>query len=211
MKELNAVIAANICELRKSAGMTQGELAEILSYSDKAISKWERGESVPDIAVLKQIADTFGVTVDYLLTSEHQEFKIEKKEVTKRKKLNRFLISLISIVLVWLVAIFVYMHIYLFAKNAYNWLAFMYAIPVSAVVALVFNSIWGKPKLNFLIISILLWSLITSIFLTLTIVTKPIWLLFVLGVPGQIIIILWSGIREIPSTKRRRKRKKDIG
>lgn len=211
MKELNAVIAANICELRKSAGMTQGELAEILSYSDKAISKWERGESVPDIAVLKQIADTFSVTVDYLLTSEHQEFKTEKKEVTKRKKLNRFLISLISIVLVWLVAIFVYMHIYLFAKNAYNWLAFMYAIPASAVVALVFNSIWGKPKINFLIISILLWSLITSIFLTLTIVTKPIWLLFVLGVPGQIIIILWSGIREIPSTKRRRKRKKDIG
>lgn len=211
MKELNAVIAANICELRKSAGMTQGELAEILSYSDKAISKWERGESVPDIAVLKQIADTFCVTVDYLLTSEHQEFKTEKKEVTKRKKLNRFLISLISIVLVWLVAIFVYMNIDLFAKNAYNWLAFMYAIPASAVVALVFNSIWGKPKLNFLIISILLWSLITSIFLTLTIVTKPIWLLFVLGVPGQIIVILWSGIREIPSTKKGKKRKNDIG
>jgi transcriptional regulator with XRE-family HTH domain len=211
LKELNAVIAANICELRKSAGMTQGELAEILSYSDKAISKWERGESVPDIAVLKQIADTFSVTVDYLLTSEHQEFKTEKKEVTKRKKLNRFLISLISIVLVWLVAIFVYMNIDLFAKNAYNWLAFMYAIPASAVVALVFNSIWGKPKINFLIISILLWSLITSIFLTLTIVTKPIWLLFVLGVPGQIIVILWSGIREIPSTKKGKKRKKDIG
>jgi len=211
LKELNSVIAANICELRKSAGMTQGELAEILSYSDKAISKWERGESVPDIAVLKQIADTFSVTVDYLLTSEHQEFKTEKKEVTKRKKLNRFLISLISIVLVWLVAIFVYMNIDLFAKNDYNWLAFMYAIPTSAVVALVFNSIWGKPKLNFLIISILLWSLITSIFLTLTIVTKPIWLLFVLGVPGQIIVILWSGIREIPSAKKGKKRKKDIG
>lgn len=208
MKELNGIIAANISELRKGAGMTQGELAKILSYSDKAISKWERGESVPDIAVLKQIADTFSVSVDFLLTSEHQEYKTQKKEVTKRKKLNRFLISLISIVLVWLVAIFVYMNIDLFAKNAYNWLAFMFAVPTSAIVALVFNSVWGKPKFNFLIISILLWSLIASIFLTLTIVTKPIWLLFVLGVPGQIIIILWSGIREIPSAKKVKKRKK---
>ena len=69
-ENLRAIIAANIAELRKSRSMTQQDLAARLNYTDKAISKWERGESVPDIIVLKQIADMFGVTVDYLLTGQ---------------------------------------------------------------------------------------------------------------------------------------------
>ena len=67
MEELKTVIAKNISELRRSAMMTQLDLAERLNYSDKAVSKWERAESVPDISVLKAIADIFGVSVDYLL------------------------------------------------------------------------------------------------------------------------------------------------
>ena len=71
MEDLKSIIAENITALRKGSSMTQIELAEKLNYSDKAISKWERGESVPDITVLKAIADMFGVTVDYLLVREH--------------------------------------------------------------------------------------------------------------------------------------------
>ena len=67
MSDIKAIIAKNITALRQNHKMTQIELAEKLNYSDKAVSKWERGESVPDISVLKQIADLFGVTVDYLL------------------------------------------------------------------------------------------------------------------------------------------------
>ena len=71
--ELKLVIAKNIAALRTARGMTQIELAEKLNYSDKAVSKWERGESIPDVLVLKQIADMHGVTVDYLLTDVHEE------------------------------------------------------------------------------------------------------------------------------------------
>ena len=71
-ENLRAVIAANITNLRKNSGMTQQDLAVRLNYTDKAISKWERGESVPDIVILKQIADIFGITVDYLLREEHE-------------------------------------------------------------------------------------------------------------------------------------------
>ena len=71
LEDIKRVIADNIALLRKGSGMTQIELAEKLNYSDKAISKWERGESVPDISVLKQIADMYGVTVDYLITPGH--------------------------------------------------------------------------------------------------------------------------------------------
>lgn len=197
LKELNGIIAANISELRKTAGMTQNDLAEKLNYSDKAVSKWERGESIPDISVLKSIADLFGVTVDYLLTSEHKVYQEEKRETRKRKKSNRIIITLISVVVVWLVAVFLFMNLDGFLKDAHGlWLVYIYAVPVSCIVTLVFNSIWGKRLLNFIFSSLLLWSLITGVYLTVLVLGGiNVWLLFVLGVPGQLIIILWSRLR----------------
>lgn len=197
MKELNDIIAANISELRKSSGMTQNELAEKLNYSDKAVSKWERGESVPDVSVLKAIADNFSVTVDYLLTREHKAYLEEKKENRKRKKGNRIIITLISVVAVWLIAVFIFLNFDSFLKGLDGtWLVFVYAVPVSCIVTLVFNSIWGKRLFNFIFLSLILWTLITSIYLTVLVAGGGnIWLLFVLGVPGQIIILLWSRLR----------------
>ncbi len=197
MKELNDIIAANISELRKSSGMTQNELAEKLNYSDKAVSKWERGESVPDVSVLKAIADNFSVTVDYLLTREHKAYLEEKKENRKRKKGNRIIITLISVVAVWLVAVFIFLNFDSFLKGLDGtWLVFVYAVPVSCIVTLVFNSIWGKRLFNFIFLSLILWTLITCIYLTVLVAGGGnIWLLFVLGVPGQIIILLWSRLR----------------
>ena len=199
MQEIKEAIALNIQELRRSRKMTQNELAQKINYTDKAVSKWERAESIPDISALKQIADTFSVTVDYLITREHNEYKKRKKERRKIRKNNRKIITLISVVLVWLVALFVYMNIDLFAKNNLNWLAFIYAVPVSAIVFLIFNSIWGNSRFNYLIISIIMWSVLASVFITIYVFTlKVVWLLFVLGVPAQIIIILWSRLKTKP-------------
>lgn len=197
MKELNLIIAANISMLRKSAGMTQSELAQKLNYSDKAVSKWERGESIPDVSVLKAIADNFNVTVDFLLTKEHKAYREEKKAARKRKKNNRLIISLISVVAVWLAAVFLFINLEGFLSDANGkWLVFVYAVPCSAIVAVIFNAVWGKRKFNFLIASIILWSLITSLYLTFLVLSiSNIWLLFVLGVPVQVIILLWSRLR----------------
>lgn len=199
MQEIKEAIALNIQELRRSRKMTQNELAQKINYTDKAVSKWERAESIPDISALKQIADTFSVTVDYLITREHNEYKKRKKERRKIRKNNRKIITLISVVLVWLVALFVYMNIDLFAKNNLNWLAFVYAVPVSAIVSLIFNSIWGNSRFNYLIISVIMWSVLASVFITVYVFAfKVVWLLFVLGVPAQIIIILWSRLKTKP-------------
>lgn len=197
MKELNDIIAANISELRKSSGMTQYELAQMLNYSDKAVSKWERGESIPDVSVLKTIADSFGVTVDYLLTREHKAYQEEKKETRKRKKGNRIIITLISVVVVWLLAVFLYINFDSFLSEVKGtWLVFVYAVPISCIVTLVFNFIWGKRLLNFILLSLILWTLITSIYLTILVAAgSNMWLLFVLGAPGQLIIFLWSRLR----------------
>ncbi len=194
MKELKAIIAENITVLRKSRLMTQGDLAEKLNYSDKAVSKWERGESVPDITVLKAIADLFGVTVDYLLTRDHKAYKEERKEVKKRKKSNRLFITLISVVAVWLAAVIVFLNFDSFLSELDGkWLVFVYAVPVSSIVALIFNLIWGKRIFSIILSSVICWSLTSSVYLTLLISeNRNIWLLFVLGAPVQVMILLWS-------------------
>lgn len=192
MEELKKTIAANIVELRRCNHMTQAELADKLCYSDKAISKWERGESIPDIFILKQVADMFSVTVDYLLT-EHSGEKIVPSEEARHKNKNHLLISCMSAGLVWLIATAIFV---ILKVSPYNsemlWLTFIYAVPICLIVILVFNSIWGKTAFNYLIISLLMWSILLSICLSM--IKFNVWLILTIGVPGQIIILLWSGL-----------------
>ena len=66
MKDLSPIVSHNLTELRKARGLTQGQLAEKFAYSDKSISKWEHGEALPDLNTLQELADFYGVTLDYL-------------------------------------------------------------------------------------------------------------------------------------------------
>jgi transcriptional regulator with XRE-family HTH domain len=196
MNDIKLIIANNLTELRRKHSITQAELAERLNYSDKAVSKWERGESIPDVTVLKAISDIFGVTVDYLLEEEHEDPKHEKKEVNKRQKRNRSLITGISIVLVLFIATFAAANISLFGLKGCEWLPFVAAVPVSMVVWLVLNSIWFNRRRNFLIISLLMWSTLAAIFIVLLLLAEVnLWYIFTLGIPAQLIILLWSGIK----------------
>ena len=63
MNDIKQTIADNLVGYRKKAGLTQQQLAEKLNYSDKAVSKWERAEAIPDVVVLKTIADIYGIKV----------------------------------------------------------------------------------------------------------------------------------------------------
>lgn len=200
MRELREIVAANLSALRNEKKLTQMKLAEILNYSDKAVSKWERGESLPDVSVLKQIADYFGVTVDYLLSEDHSGEIKRKKNYTRQANRNHFIISTLAVALVWLIGTFVFVEMNILGTDFPSWLMFIYSIPVSLIVALVFNSIWGRVRLNFLIISLLVWSVILSVYLTLlTVASLNIWLVFILGIPAQLIIILWSGLKKLGS------------
>lgn len=201
MDELKVIIAENIQSLRRDAGMTQAALAEKLNYTDKAVSKWERGESVPDVAVLRDIADLFGVTVDYLLRQDHTA-KTEPMPLhsKKRRVSNHASITCMSILLVWLIATFAFVLVDIVSPAVKShWLAFVYAVPASMVVWLIFNSIWFCRRWNFLIISLLMWTALASLYLTLLPLNANIWQIFGLGVPGQAIIVLWSRLK---STRR---------
>lgn len=70
MEDVRGALAANLAELRKEENLTQAEFAARFNYSDKAVSKWERGDSLPDVVMLKTIADLYGLRVDDLLTED---------------------------------------------------------------------------------------------------------------------------------------------
>lgn len=197
MEEIKMIIAGNIGNLRREAGLTQLELADKLNYTDKAVSKWERGESIPDIVTLKAVADLFQVSVDYLLRADHPLETEAKREYTRRQRRNHALITVMCCVLVWLIASFVHAGVDVALPNESKlFLVYMYAVPVTIIVLLVFNSIWGNRRRNFLIISGLIWSFIACVFVTLSIFAdKNLWLVFMIGIPAQIIVCLWSGLR----------------
>lgn len=175
----------------------------MLSYSDKAVSKWERGESIPDISVLKSIADLFGVSLDFLVSEKRAEeirSKINTGELNKISFTNHAFITSMSVVLVWLIATFTF-----FVLNTAGiqtaWLVFIISVPLSFLVWLVLNSVWFNPRLNYLIISLFLWSLLSCIFLFLLVSGFKLPLIFIIGIPSQLIILLWSRIKSENNVK----------
>ena len=191
MDTLKYRIATNITELRKAHNLTQAELAARLNYSDKSISKWERGESLPDIGVLKQIADLFEVTVDYLLC-EHDSPEQAQFRIDKTRRTNQIIISVLAVFIVWIVATVVYAYATLYLNRDDLWKLFVWAVPISCCVALYYNRAWGNRKIQFWILTALNWSLLASLFVQ-TLAMAP-WALFIVGIPAQIALILWRKV-----------------
>ncbi len=194
--EINRKIAKNLTYYRKTAGFTQAELAEKINYSDKSVSKWESGNGVPDIYTLIQLAELYGVTLDTLL-GDGAPVRVQKKT----KSLHA-LIMLLCCGIVWLVATFVFVTMELLLPGRAWWLAFLYAVPVSAVVLLVYASIWKYRTLNFIWVTIIIWTSFTCLYLTIKFLADkaelgPLWSIFLLGIPLQILEILWVFFRSV--------------
>ena len=191
---VKSIVARNLSDLRMKSGMTQLQLAEALSYSDKAVSKWERGESLPDLEVLIRIAEIYEVDLDYLISADHDDrYSSSPRERKKRARRNYLFITVMAVLLVWLIASLVF--IILVGIWGYKWvfaLSFLYAVPVSCIVLLVLNTVWFGGRKNFYIISVLMWSCLATVVATIHAFTGRFFpLVFILGIPGQIIITLW--------------------
>ena len=188
---LAVTIGKNITRLRRIANMTQLELAEKLNYSDKSVSKWEQGNGVPDIRILVQLADLFQVSVDDLVR-EHKEKEIVPKST---RNMRRLIIMLCSVGLCWLVAVAAFVFIGIAApKIEYLWLAFVYAVPASAIVVLVFSCIWHYKTVRVVSVSVLIWSVLACIYLTVYACGADmtnIWLIFLLGAPLQVLALFF--------------------
>lgn len=199
-EKLKKQIGANIASYRKRFGMTQVGLAEKLNYSDKAISKWERGESAPDVQTLVQLAELFEVTVNDLLVDPNElpeaigagQRVMEKAvEKTLKRKADKRIILQLSSILTWFVALLTFV-ILSSLDVPKSWLAFFYAIPADAIVLLSLRSAWKDFRWNRVLISAIMWGSVLSIYVTLLVfLNQNLWKLFLLGIPGQAAILLW--------------------
>lgn len=193
MDELKDIIAKNLAEYRKQAHLTQQELGAKINYSDKAISKWERGEGVPDVLVLKSLADLYGITVNDFLT-EHTDCKPRKMRFAAFWA-KRWLIALLSAGLVFLVATVVTVLWLIIDPNPSLSVAkytYLTALPVSLIVTLVFSCVWGKLWQRCVTASALIWTLCLLIHLVLDIVPlENSWMIYLVGAALQLLVVLW--------------------
>lgn len=199
------IIAKNIAELRKSRGMTQAGLAEILGYSDKSVSKWERGEGLPDLLCMKRIADLFGVTVDWFFEAEHaaEEDSAEspvsdeaEADAVPGYVTSRTAVALLSIAGMWMLAAVVYVILKL--CNASTAMPFVIALPVTAILCVIFHALWGSRshfrRGMFASVTLLIW---TSLFLICWLCRRhDLWLLMILGFPGTVVAALACRVRK---------------
>ena len=196
IENLRKTIKDNLIKYRKAAGLTQVQLAQKLGYSDKSVSKWEREEGVPDIYILKQIADLYNITVNDLISSSPVTIgeKIKEKTTKFLTGRNKLLITLLAIGIVWFVAVTTYVILDLAIPDISGALlanVYVYAIPISCIVAIVFNSLWGKKRINFILVSALIWTTTLSLFLTLKDYLDKISELFIIAIPLQVLTILF--------------------
>lgn len=183
-EDLRKIVAKNISYYRRQHGQTQAELAAALHYSDKSVSKWERGDGLPDVYILTLIAQLYGVTVGDLL-SESPPPPQQPKEPA------RIMVTLLSCGLVWLVATITYAALRLFSDTPLPrcWLAFCYGIPVTGIVLVVFTSLWWGLIAQGLSVSVLVWSI--ALCVRLSVQVEGIDLIWTIAAAVQILVILW--------------------
>ncbi len=203
--EFKKVVSENLVKFRRESGLTQLDIAKKLNYSDKAVSKWERGEAVPDAFVLKQLSEIYNVSVDELLCKKEDKKRIpfSLKRAFKNK---HFIINCLACGLAWLVACIVFVVLSYTSIRDSAYLAFIYALPVGAIANLVLTTIWSPKWVSGIFATIVLWTGFLAVYLTVRI--DKFWLIFIIAIPIQVLIVLWYFL--IKETKKIKKHMKQI-
>ena len=187
-QSLEQIVAANLAELRKARGWTQAELAERINYSDKSVSKWERGDGLPDLKVLTQLASLYGVSLDTFVT-ENAAHEIEQIQKPRGRLSLRILTELLAVSIVFLAVTVIYVLLSFYAKLNL-WTLFTWAVPLSFGILTVLNIRWNYRVCAIVFGSLLSWSFLTALYLQL--LQHNVWMLYIVGIPAQAAIILFS-------------------
>lgn len=183
-------IAENIAYYRKRIGLTQSELSEKINYSDKSVSKWERGDGIPDVIVLSELAELFGVTLTDLVSAE------QRKDPAKKRKRTRVFVTLLASGLPWLVAAVVYFIVKMACPScAYAEHFFLYAIAVSGIVATVFTTLWFSHLWQMLSVSLIIWGIAVSVHISCRI-PESIYIYIIAGVM-QVLTLFWYTMKKV--------------
>jgi len=190
MKDIREIIAQNLIALRKKHHLTQNELAKKLDYSDNTVSRWECAELAPSVETLQKICQIYNIPLASIL--EENVVAVNDRD-EKSERIHKLAITLIMVSIVWFSAtvIYVYGHL-IFNRNL--WTVFIWAIPISFLIMIPFNEVWGKPLYKCLLLSAFQWTLLASFFLQF--LSYNLWLIFIIGIPTQLGIIVWVFLRK---------------
>lgn len=197
LSDLKLISASNIINLRTARGMTQAELGAKLNYSDKTISKWERGEAIPDAFVLTQMAELFGVTVDELL-SAHDKWEPPKDE-SELPDRSYSLNVIIAIVLLGIFTIALAVFVTLWLINIIEWRVFLVALSVEILVYMILVCVFRHGRHLQYILAAFVLSLFVLAYFFLP-VHHP-WQLFLLAIPAEAIVFLSCNIKRVPKMR----------
>ena len=187
IEEYKNNLTKNLVKYRTESGLTQSKLAEKINYSDKSISKWERGEGTPDVGVLLQLCEIYSISLNDFFEDQSQKEILPKKKHRNKK----LFISLLSGTLVFFIAAFAFAVLFMIPQtHSFAWMSFIYAIPVLGIVMTTFSSIWGKALYRIISTSIIIWGLLISLCLSLN-MFKFIWILCAAGGFFQLLTIFW--------------------
>lgn len=187
--EFKNVVAQNLVYYRKLNGYTQLQLAEYTNYSDKAISKWERGESLPDVFVLQQLAELYKITLNDLLI-------VERKVNVPTSRTTKIFITLISFIGVWFIAALLFFLFWVIPDflpqyQSQYWMAFIYAIPISFLVVFILTTIWFRDTpIPFLSLSVVAWTAGVSLHISLRPLWDYMWIIYIVLTFVQVLIVL---------------------
>ena len=194
LSELKLVTASNLIKLRTGAGMTQAELGAALNYSDKTISKWERGEAIPDAYVLTQIAEIFGVTVDDLLSSHDKWEPAPDTDGVPEKSYSVSMILAVAVLGVWTLALTAFVALWL--VGVIRWQIFAVALPVSVLTYLVLICVFGRKRHLQYVIALFVLSVFVAVYL-LFVDANP-WQIFLVCALAEVLVFLSCNIRKRP-------------
>ena len=196
MEELSTIIATNLVFLRKKSGLTQLEFGEKFNYTDKTVSRWESGTSMPSVDVLKEIADFYGISVDYILTEHHSSKEFNSVIAKTANPKNKIVLMALYVTVIWAICATIYV------ASIYNtgtsdleanrwWCTFLWAVPISFLLLGILNHKWFRgSKWTVVFFSAFVWTILIAAFITF--IYGVFWYLFFIGVPVQVAIILAS-------------------
>ncbi|MBQ9790262.1 MAG: helix-turn-helix transcriptional regulator, partial [Clostridia bacterium] len=174
MKNIREIVSNNITSLRKQMGLTQVGLAKKLNFSDKAVSRWEKGEVIPDVETIENLAKVFEVPITYMF-EEHDEKTNPQAKIAPPE----IAVSLLAVCITWCIATILFVYMQVIYEYSF-WQIFVWAVPASSLVVMYFNKKWGNNILRLILRSILNWSLMTSIYLQF--LNLNLWLIYIVGI-----------------------------
>ncbi len=185
MKDVKSAISRNLAALRREKGVTQAELAERFNYSDKAISRWEHGDTLPDINVLCELCEFYGITLNDLIS---EECRVSEKKQRSRDSMGyRIWLCIMCGSVVWLIATIIFVYTLTIREQVF-WTVFVFAIPVSCLAV----TLTGRNNFNglvmFILQSVIMWTTLASVYFHWLVYNF--WLVFLVGIPLELILFL---------------------